>query len=113
MQKLFYLGGLGTLHGYRHKEFMGSRFWMLNSEYRIDFPRSDLAASLSWDVGQVSADSHFGIEDEVRHSLGASLYFGNDLKLTVARRLDGAKDDDPKFYVRLAHVFRPRLTFSN
>jgi len=104
MHKLFYLGGLGTLHGYKHKEFMGRQFWMVNTEYRIDFPRSDLAASLSWDVGQISADNGFGREDEVRHSLGVSVYFGNDFKLTLARRLDGAEDDDPKFYIRLAHV---------
>lgn len=104
MHRLFYLGGLGTLHGYRHKEYMGSRFWMLNSEYRIDFPRSDLAASLTWDVGQVSVDDHFGAEDEVKNSLGISLYFGSDFKVTLARRLDGAKNDDPKFYFRLAHA---------
>ncbi len=104
MHKLFYLGGLGTLHGYKHKEFMGSRFWMANTEYRIDFPRSDLAASLTWDVGQISADTEFGDDDEIRHSIGASVYFGSDVKLTLARRLDGAVDDDPKFYFRLAHV---------
>lgn len=105
MHKMFYLGGLGTLHGYRHKEFMGQKFWMANTEYRIDFPRSDLAAALTWDVGQISADSHFGSEDEIRHSLGASLYFGEDVKLTLAKRLDGAQNDDPKFYFRLSHVF--------
>jgi len=104
MHKLFYLGGLGTLHGYKHKEFMGRRFWMVNTEYRIDFPRSDLGASLTWDVGQISADTHFGNDDEVRHSIGASIYFGSDAKLTLARRLDGATDDDPRFYVRLAHL---------
>ncbi len=104
MHKLFYLGGLGTLHGYRHKEFMGQRFWMANSEYRVDFPHSDLAASLTWDVGQISSDSHFDASDEIRHSIGASLYLGSDVKVTLAKRLDGSTNDDPRFYVRLAHI---------
>ncbi len=105
MHKRFYIGGLGTLHGYKHKELMGTRFWMSNVEYRVDFPGSDLAASLSWDAGQISNTERFDAAAEVKHALGISVYVGNDFKVTAAKRLDGERDDDPRFYVRFAHVF--------
>jgi hypothetical protein len=104
MYKRFYLGGIGTLHGYRHKEYMGTRFWMVNTEYRLEFPRTDLALALSWDVGQISNTSKFGSDDDVRHSLGLSLYVGDDFKMTVAKRLDRSYDNDPKLYVRFMHA---------
>jgi outer membrane protein assembly factor BamA len=104
MHKRFYLGGLGTLHGYQHKELSGSRFWMANLEYRIDFPHSDLAASLMWDVGQISpGDSFEGAE--VKHSLGAALHIGSKFKVGLARRLDRSYDNDPQLFARFAFAW--------
>jgi len=103
MYKRFYLGGLGTLHGYRHKEYMGTRFWMVNTEYRLEFPRTDLAVSVSWDVGRIANDTRFQTSDDVKHSLGMSVSLGDDFKVTLAKRLDRSYDDDPKLYVRFAH----------
>jgi outer membrane protein assembly factor BamA len=105
MYKRFYLGGLGTLRGYNHKEYMGSRFWMTNVEYRIDFPRTDLAASIFWDAGQIANDSKLNREVEVKHSLGIAAYIGDDVKINVSRRLDRSFDIVPKIYVRFDHVF--------
>ncbi len=103
MHKQFYLGGLGTVRGYKHKEYMGTRFWMLNTEYRIDFPKTDLAASLHWDVGRIAKDTRFVDNDEVKHSLGVSGYIGDDFRVTLAKRLDRSENDDPKFYVRFTY----------
>jgi hypothetical protein len=99
MHRRFYLGGLGTLYGYEHKEFSGSRFWLANLEYRIDFPHSDLAASLMWDVGQISPGTNFD-DAEVKNSLGAALYIGNKFKVGLARRLDRSYDNDIEFFAR-------------
>jgi hypothetical protein len=104
MHKQFYLGGLGTMYGYRHKEYRGSYFWLGNFEYRIAFPRSDLAAALMWDLGQVSAKSDFA-GSEVKHSLGAAVYIGSDFKIGLAKRLDRSYDDDPRLFARLAFSF--------
>ena len=101
MHRRFYLGGQGTLYGYEHKEYSGSYFWMANSEYRIDFPHSDLAASLIWDVGQTAETSNFG-NSEVKHSLGVSLYVGNDFQIGLAKRLDRSYDDNPKLFARMS-----------
>ncbi len=106
MYKRFYLGGLGTLRGYKHKEFMGNQFWMANAEYRIDFPRTDLAASIFWDGGQITDDAKLISRDiEVKHSLGIAVFFGDDLRINLSKRLDRSFDDGPKIYVRLDHVF--------
>jgi len=105
MYKRFYLGGLGTLRGYKFKEYMGSRFWMLNAEYRIAFPKTDLAASLIYDVGQIANDTKLSNGTDVKHSLGVSLWIGDDFKVNLAKRLDRSYDDNPQVYVRFDHVF--------
>lgn len=106
MYKRFYLGGLGTLRGYYHKEFMGNQFWMANAEYRIDFPRTDLATSIFWDGGQITDEAKLISRDiEVKHSLGVAVFFGDDMRINLSKRLDRSFDDSPKIYVRLDHVF--------
>jgi len=105
MYKRFYLGGLGTLRGYKHKEFMGNQFWMANVEYRVDFPRTDLAASIFWDGGQTTEDVILTFDSNVKHSLGIAAFFGDDLRINLSKRLDRSFDDSPKIYVRLDHVF--------
>ncbi|MEW5995911.1 MAG: BamA/TamA family outer membrane protein, partial [Candidatus Zixiibacteriota bacterium] len=105
MYKRFYLGGLGTLRGFRHKEYMGTEFWMANAEYRIAFPRTDLAASLFWDAARIANQVKLDDDVEVRQCLGIGVYFGDDLRVNVAKRLDRSADDDAKIYVRLDHVF--------
>lgn len=105
MYKRFYMGGLGSLRGYKHKEFMGSRFWTATVEYRIAFPKTDVAVSVFWDGAQIANDARLDRDVETRHDLGLALYLGKDFKVNMAKRLDRSFDDDPKFYVRLDHVF--------
>lgn len=105
MHKRFYLGGLGTLRGYKHKELMGTRFWMANFEYRFAFPKTDLAASLIWDVGQIANDRKLDSDIEVKHSLGVGLALGDEFRVNIAKRLDRASDDTPRTWVRFEHVF--------
>jgi len=105
MYKRFFIGGPGTLEGYKHKEFMGSRFWMANFEYRITFPHTDISYSLLYDVGQISNTSGFESTDEIKHSVGMALYIENDFRISLSKRLDRADDKDPKIYARLMHNF--------
>ena len=102
MHKQFYLGGLGTLYGYEHKEYSGQNFWLAGVEYRFAFPHSDLAASLMWDLGQVSDTKSFE-GAEVKHSLGVAFYFGSDFKIGLAKRLDRADNDKPELFARFTH----------
>jgi len=105
MYKSFYLGGIGTLRGYKYKEISGSKFWMTNLEYRVNFPKTDLGASVIWDAGQVSNDKIFDSETEVKNSLGLALHIGKDLRVSLSKRLDRSYDDNPRIHVRFDHVF--------
>ncbi|MFQ6007939.1 MAG: BamA/TamA family outer membrane protein [Candidatus Zixiibacteriota bacterium] len=105
MYKRFYLGGLGTMYGYKHKEFMGTSFWLANVEYRIDFPRTDLAASIFWDGGQIANETRLSRNVEMKHSLGIGVFLGDDMRINISKRLDRSFDDAPKIYVRFDHVF--------
>ncbi len=105
MYKRYYLGGLGTLRGFYHKEFIGSRFWMANAEYKVDIPRSDLGISVFWDGGQIANDARLTSDIEVKQNVGFGVYIDDDFKVTVAKRLDGVANDDPKIYVRLDKIF--------
>lgn len=103
--KQFFLGGIGTLRGYDYKEYMGSRFWMSNVEYRIDFPRSDLGACILWDMGQITDNTRFTSNDEIKNSIGIALMLGDDLRISMSKRLDRSFDNDPRFHVRFEHLF--------
>ena len=100
IHRRFYLGGVGSIHGYDHKEFSGRYFWMTNLEYRFNFPHSELAAAVLWDAGQTAETSDFA-GSEVKNSLGIAFYLGTDLKIGLAKRLDGAEDDKPRFFARI------------
>ncbi len=104
LYKRFFLGGLGTLRGYRHKEYMGSRFWMVNTEYRTRFPGSEISASLIYDVGQIS-NSTFDSDVDIKHSLGFAITLGDDFRISLAKRLDRSDDNAPRLYVRLSSLY--------
>ena len=105
MYKRFYLGGLGTLRGYKHKEYMGTRFWMTNLEYRLVFSYADLAVSVFWDAGQIANNTSIGSQVDLKQSIGIALFIGTDFRVNLSKRLDRSYDDTPKIYVRLDHVF--------
>lgn len=105
MYKRFYLGGLGTVRGYKHKEYTGTRFWLANGEYRFRFPHSDVAVSLMYDVGQIANDAKLSNDIEIKQSLGGALYIGDDFHISLSKRLDGSDDPSVQFYARIEHRF--------
>ena len=104
MYKRFYVGGLGTLAGYRHKEFMGDKYWMANAEYRIRFPGHQTATGLFWDGARIANDTPF-CDADIKQNIGIAIYIEDDFKVSVAKRLDSSSEDDAKIYVRLDHIF--------
>jgi hypothetical protein len=105
LHKRFFLGGLSTMRGYEHKEFIGTRYWLTNAEFWHKlFRKSEIAAVLIWDAAQIADNAPLDSEAEIRHSLGFALEYG-DFRLSLAKRLDGAADRDPQFYVRFASPF--------
>ncbi len=105
MYKRYFIGGLETMRGYKHKEYFGTEFWTGTLEYAVAFPRTDLAASIFWDVGQIANDVDLSSGIPVKHSVGLGIFIGNDIRLNLSKRLDRSDDDSPQFYARFDHVF--------
>jgi hemolysin activation/secretion protein len=101
----YFLGGFGTLGGYRHKEFIGTRYWMANSEFWLRIPlkiQPDLI--LVWDVAQIANDAKLDDSAQVRHDLGLALRLAG-IRLDLTKSLDNQTDRDPKVYVRFSSRF--------
>ena len=54
-QRLLYLGGVGTLHGYDFKEFVGDNTLLFNVEYRVRFGKIRYLAESEGPLGVVTA----------------------------------------------------------
>ncbi len=58
MHKRYFIGGLGTLQGYKHKEFIGTRYWMANSEFWFRPLKSkELDLFVAWDAAQIANET--------------------------------------------------------
>ncbi|MCX6826317.1 MAG: polymer-forming cytoskeletal protein [candidate division Zixibacteria bacterium] len=104
LQRRYFLGGLGTLHGYRQKEYMGTEFWLGDIGYGMEFPDADMAVWVFYNVGQIGNDAGQLAHSEIKHSLGIGLSFGNEFRINLAKRMDRS-GASPRIYVRFEHLF--------
>ncbi len=106
MHKRFFLGGLGSLRGYDQKEFIGTRYWLANIEYRVQLAKPEFVGLAGfWDAGKNANDAKLNGDIEVKQSIGAAVYLGDDLSIRLAERLDRSNDKGPTLIVRLSHTF--------
>jgi hypothetical protein len=122
VQAAFDLGGIGSLRGYRQKEFRnGDRMILGNLEYRIGFGRLSSGrledyqvipfydfglAWLSNDAGSLTAGFYQLKAERLKTSIGIGFSTGADdrLRVNVARRLD--ESDRPLVVsVRINRIF--------
>ena len=100
-QRLLYLGGVGTLHGYDFKEFVGDNTLLFNVEYRIHFGKIRYLDESEGPLGVVTAFSDTGYawfnDETVKFNrfntsvgVGVSLFIGDPsrvLGFEIARAL--------------------------
>ncbi len=103
INRQYYLGGLGTLLGYKHKEYNGNRFWMTNAEYRISPPGSLFAFSILWNAGQITSNPSFD-STEVKQDFGFGVYLLENVKVSLTKRLD-RRGEDVQVYVQIGDSF--------
>ena len=108
-QRLLYLGGVGTLHGYDFKEFIGDNTLLFNVEYRIHFGKIRYLDESEGPVGAVTAfldtgGAWFHDEDpnfdrfNASVGVGVSLFIGDPsfvLGIEIARALQQERDFVP------------------
>ncbi len=104
LNRTFFLGGMGTLYGYREKEYSGTEFWMGDLEYHIDFPNTEMGGWVFYNVGQITDDPGSWDGAEVKHSLGIGLSAGNDIRMNITQRLDRS-GASPRLNIRISRMF--------
>lgn len=100
LSRMFYLGGLGTLHGYRHKEFIGTEYFMVSSEYSFRIPHTDISPFVHYDGGRMMGDRMAG-NDDWNGSIGVGVDIDRGFRIFLSKRLD-EQDRDPVFYARFS-----------
>jgi hypothetical protein len=109
LQKLFFLGGIGTLRGFRHKQFYGDRVVLVNLEYHARLVDKMLVPTpaLFFDWGKTSlrsADPEFWSGAPFKANLGLGAKFGAYLRFDLARGF-GAGKNPVRFTFRFARTF--------
>ncbi|NMC43063.1 MAG: BamA/TamA family outer membrane protein, partial [candidate division Zixibacteria bacterium] len=75
LDRRFFLGGLGTVHGYRHKAYLGNEYFLVSAEYRFRIPRSETVPFIQFDGGKIGADRISG-NDPWYSAIGVGIAFG-------------------------------------
>jgi hypothetical protein len=88
IHRLFYLGGMGTLYGYGHKEIYGDEFWMGSAKLGHRLKKTDFAIWLLFQLGSVGNDNISLGESEIKQSIGVSISLKDSLEMILSRRLD-------------------------
>jgi len=114
-QRLFYLGGGGSLRGYDFKAFVGDNMLLFNMEYRFHFgpaiqpDKTRLTATLFLDTGYTWYDDEKVTLERLNTSIGMGLAFNggvstaDTLKIEVARAL--RERHNISLTLRLARMF--------
>ena len=86
-QRLFAVGGIGTIHGYRFKESFGDRMVLMNAELRQQFFHRELAGLVFIDSGRVFRPRE-GSTAGWMHGVGVGLEIGGGSRVEFGWRLD-------------------------
>ena len=115
-QRLFYLGGLGTLRGYGFKEFIGYNMLLFNMEYRLRLAQGNpisaaamafIDSGYAWHNGEHPTFNRFNTSIGVGLSLDWMMFSDavqmDTVRIEIARAL--RKSRNVNFILRLARLF--------
>ncbi len=107
LQKLYFLGGIGTLRGYRFKEFYGDRMVLVNFEYHARLIDKMLVPTpvLFFDWGKTSprsGDPEFWSGRPFKANFGLGAKFGSFLRFDLAKAFD---NNPARFTFRFSRNF--------
>ena len=115
-QRLFYLGGIGTLRGYGFKEFVGDNMLLFNMEYRLRLAQGNslaAAAIVFLDTGYTWYNGERLAFDRFYTSIGVGLSLDwlmfsdavqtDTVRVEIARALRNGRNVN--FILRLARMF--------
>lgn len=86
-QRIFTLGGIGTVRGHRFKEAAGDRMLLMNGEVRQRFGRTSFAGLAFIDAGRVF-EARRGASERWMRGVGVGLEIGGGARVELGWRLD-------------------------
>jgi hypothetical protein len=106
-QKLFYVGGLGTVRGHAFRSLYGDREVVGNVEYTFLFDRLSHGVMVFYDAGTAWDSSRSRLADsDVLQSLGIGFKSSNDdFQINFAKPIGAASEDGIETTVRLNRTF--------
>lgn len=102
VNRMLYLGGVGSLRGYSQKAFVGNEAILATIEYRFNYWESDFldgGVILFFDTGRAANSGDFWDLSEFKSDVGLGLGLGDGIRVDIAKGLDRA-DRDLKVTVR-------------
>ncbi|MEE9443122.1 MAG: BamA/TamA family outer membrane protein [candidate division Zixibacteria bacterium] len=102
LNRQFFIGGLGTMYGYRHKEFRGNEYVYAGIEYLFNIPRTDFSPLIRYDGGKI-AEHRLARGLKWHSSISVGVEIDRSVKIFFSKRLD-RDDRDPMFYARFVAV---------
>jgi hypothetical protein len=106
-QAMYSLGGIGTLRGFRFKEFAGGdKMLMVNAEYRADLKLGGMQGAFFVDAGEVyGTDEKFNVK-EFNTNVGLGIQDSDgDVRLDIATPVSESDHSDIRITFRLNRTF--------
>ena len=102
--KKYFLGGLRTLRGYKHKDFYGDQMFLANMEYIFEVSYS-FRTTLFFDIGKaIGQDDDIWDDGEFKSDVGIGFGFSPDFRVEFAKALDRS-DSDIQIWVTFSKSF--------
>ncbi len=98
----YFLGGIGSLRGYKYKEFEGNRYILFNADYIWRFFDRNIGAGVFFDGGKAAFSGSEFESAGLKTDAGIAFLIGDFLRLNLAQRLDDI-DKSPVLSAR-AHI---------
>lgn len=106
-QKLFYVGGLGTVRGHAFRSLYGDREMLANIEYTFLFDRLNHGVMVFYDAGTAwNSDTSRLADSDMLQSVGVGFKSSNDdFQINFAKPVGAASEDGIETTVRLNRTF--------
>ena|GEM_PF-779003 len=95
----YFIGGIGSLRGYKYKEFEGNRYVLFNADYIWRFIDSDFGAGLFFDIGKAGFNKEGFDSADFKSDVGISFIVSDVFRIDMAQRLDDL-NKSPVFSIR-------------
>lgn len=100
----YFIGGIGSLRGYKYKEFDGNRYILFNADYIWRFFDCNVGAGVFFDGGKAAFSGSEFESAGLKTDAGIAFLIGDFLRVNLAQRFDDI-DESPVLSARARILF--------